>query len=101
MPRNTSAARAADCSAIENQRDIMRAAFTLLKNQRSGRSGGQNPLADWPFGPARKDLGDWMDFSLLPDYDAVSKYFYFSVSGGSMPRRTEFPSNFLPRARRS
>jgi hypothetical protein len=26
---------------------------------------------------------DWADFSLLPDYDAVSKYFYLSVFGGS------------------
>jgi len=29
-----------------------------------------------------KSFRDWMDFSLLPDYDQVSKYFYFSVYGG-------------------
>jgi hypothetical protein len=28
-------------------------------------------------------LRDWMDFSLLPDYDQVSKYFYFSVYAGA------------------
>ena len=27
-------------------------------------------------------IGDWMDFSLLPDYEQVSKYFYLSVYGG-------------------
>jgi hypothetical protein len=30
-----------------------------------------------------KNFSDWMDFSLLPDYDLVSKYFYFSVFNGS------------------
>jgi hypothetical protein len=27
---------------------------------------------------------DWADFTLLPDYSAVSKYFYLSVMGGSV-----------------
>jgi hypothetical protein len=27
------------------------------------------------------DLSSWLDFSLLPDYDKISKYFYFSVGG--------------------
>ena len=30
-----------------------------------------------------KAVHDWVDFSLLPDYDQVSKYFYFSVYAGS------------------
>jgi hypothetical protein len=60
----------------ENQREIMRSAFTLLKNQ-SASNGGLDSMAALP-----KSFRDWMDFSLLPDYDAVSKYFYFSVFNG-------------------
>jgi hypothetical protein len=30
-----------------------------------------------------KKLKDWADFSLLPPYDMISKYFYFSVYAGS------------------
>jgi hypothetical protein len=61
----------------ENQREIMRSAFTLLKNQ-SSSDGGLNAMAAVP-----KGLRDWMDFSLLPDYSQVSKYFFFSVFNGS------------------
>ena len=32
--------------------------------------------------PPVRDLCNGMDFSRLPDYDPVAKYFYFSVSGG-------------------
>jgi hypothetical protein len=41
-------------------------------------AGGVNPMAALP-----KQFRDWMDFSLLPDFDPVSKYFYFSVYSGS------------------
>jgi hypothetical protein len=61
----------------ENQREIMRSAFTLLKNQ-STSNGGINAMAAVPIG-----VRDWMNFSLLPDYDQVSKYFFFSVFNGS------------------
>jgi hypothetical protein len=61
----------------ENQREIMRSAFTLLKNQ-AASDGGLDSMAALP-----KSLRDWMDFSLLPDYDQVSKYFFFSVFNGS------------------
>jgi hypothetical protein len=61
----------------ENQREIMRSAFTLLKNQPNG-SAGMSPMAALP-----PSFREWMDFSLLPDYDAVSKYFFFSVFNGS------------------
>ena len=29
------------------------------------------------------DLRAWLDFSLLPEFDKISKYFHFSVSGMS------------------
>jgi hypothetical protein len=61
----------------ENQRDVMRTTFTALKAASSDTVGQALPMI-FP-----KGLGDWMDFSLLPDYDLVSKYFYFSVFNGS------------------
>jgi hypothetical protein len=61
----------------QNQRETMRAAFTLLKNSSGNAPTAPNPLASLP-----KGISDWMDFSLLPDYDQVAKYFYMSVYGG-------------------
>jgi hypothetical protein len=29
------------------------------------------------------EIRDWLDFSLLPDYDQVSKYFYITVYAGN------------------
>ena len=51
----------------------MRAAFSQLKNS----AANDTAMTAFP-----KSLRDWMDFSLLPDYGQVSKYFYFSVYGG-------------------
>ena len=59
----------------ENQRETMRSAFKLLKN--SGTA--SNPLLVVP--PAFRD---WTDFSLLPEFDLVSKFFYLSVSGANV-----------------
>jgi hypothetical protein len=58
----------------ENQRESMRAAFKLLKG--SADSDGTMKM----FPPA---VRDWADFSLLPDYETVAKYFYLSVLGSS------------------
>jgi hypothetical protein len=63
----------------QNQREVLRSLFKTLKNQPSnGGSNGLNPMAALP-----KSVSDWLDFSLLPDYDQVSKYFYFSVFAGN------------------
>jgi hypothetical protein len=61
----------------QNQREIMRSAFTLMKNQPASAA-GMGSLAALP-----SSFRDWMDFSLLPDYGQVSKYFFFSVFNGS------------------
>ena len=61
----------------DNQREVMRATFGALKDFSEDSSNG-NPLAVLPQG-----LRDWMDFSLLPDFDTVSKYFYLSVFSAS------------------
>ena len=62
----------------ENQRETMRMLFTLFKGASDDSASGFTPLA-----VLTQSLSDWMDFSLLPDYDKVSKYFYFSVYSGS------------------
>jgi hypothetical protein len=59
----------------ENQRETLRLLFQQMKNA----SAPGNTAKMLP--PAWKD---WLDFSLLPDYDAVAKYFSLSVYGGSV-----------------
>ena len=60
--------------SYENQRETMRAAFKLLKASASG-DGSMRMLPPL--------FRDWTDFSLLPAYDTVAKYFYLSVFNGS------------------
>jgi hypothetical protein len=60
----------------QNQREVMRAAFMLFKSQ--GVAANPGPVMAMPQG-----MRDWMDSSLLPDYEQVSKYFFFSVFNGS------------------
>lgn len=75
----------------ENQRETLRALFAILKNQASGGANGTS-VAMLP-----KELQDWMDFSLLPDYDKVSKYFYFSVYGSRTTSEGISFKTFAPR----
>ena len=58
----------------QNQRETMRSSFKLLKDA----SAADSTMKMFP--PAMRE---WMDFSLLPDYDGVAKYFYLSVFGGN------------------
>ena len=61
-----------------NHRDTMRAFFaTMKKANYSGNPTGSGTVALLP-----AQIRDWLDFSLLPDFDSVSKYFYFTVYGG-------------------
>ncbi len=70
----------------QNQREVMRETFTALKNSSKDNPapGGANASSTLPFVSPEKIFSEWMDFSLLPDFDKVSKYFYFSVSSGSV-----------------
>ena len=63
----------------ENQGEQMRAFLAALKNDPNSLS-GDNPMLTGLWGGS---LGDWLEFSLLPDYDQVAKYFYFTVYSGS------------------
>ena len=71
--------------SYENQRETVRTAFATLKNSPaySAPSAGANAFSAMPFGSPEKIFGGWMDFSLLPDFDRIAKYFYFSVTSGS------------------
>jgi hypothetical protein len=47
---------------------------------------GDNLASLGPLGTALGSnfkLKDWVDLSLLPTFDKISKYFYFTVYGGS------------------
>jgi hypothetical protein len=58
----------------QNQRETMRSSFKLLKNASTLDSTTRM------FPPAFRE---WFDFSLLPDFDQVAKYFYISVYGAN------------------
>ncbi len=64
----------------------MRVAFETLKRD-SVAGTNSSPLATLPvalgMAGAQKNFKDWMDFSLLPAFDKVSKYFNFTVYSGS------------------
>jgi len=69
-----------------NYAEILRQTFDALK-QESGAAAsesGSAPLNDaLGISSPETSFTDWMDFALLPSFDRVSKYFYFSVYGGS------------------
>jgi hypothetical protein len=81
---------------FENQRETMRETFTALKNN-SSEAGSARALGALSFASPEKIFGDWLDFSLLPDYDKVSKYFYISVTSGSVTADGFSVKVFAPR----
>jgi hypothetical protein len=71
----------------ENESENMRTLFESLKSN-AGRATNSapsfNPLtASIPFASPEKSLKEWMDFSLLPGFDKVAKYFSYTVYAGS------------------
>ena len=70
----------------QNQAETMRATFQGLKKD-SGAATNALGLATLPgalgLASPEKNFKDWMDFSLLPAFDKVARYFYFTVYGGS------------------
>jgi hypothetical protein len=67
-----------------NESESMRVVFNVLKkSSASGDSlAGIGPIA-MAMGADESKFKDWIDLSLLPTFDKISKYFYFSVYGGS------------------
>jgi hypothetical protein len=72
--------------SYENEGDTLRAAFEAAKNDPGASTNGIGPSL-FPGLPGltgpEKNLGEWMDFSLLPAFDKVAQYFYFTVYAGS------------------
>jgi hypothetical protein len=70
----------------ENQADSMRFVFDSLRKSGSSTNADSNPLntlAAMGVNVPGQNMKDWLDFSLLPSFDKVVKYFSFSVYGGS------------------
>jgi len=70
----------------ENQAETMRTTFELLKKESGSASSGDPSSLSGALGMVGpgKILKEWLDFSLLPSFDKVSKYFGISVyAGGS------------------
>ena len=69
----------------ENHAETMRVVFeSLRKGSNSATNlGALNPIAG-ALGIASpdKDIKEWMDFSLLPPYEKIAKYFYFTIYSG-------------------
>jgi hypothetical protein len=70
----------------ENEADTMRAAFAAVTNDPGASANGIGPSV-FPGLPGitgpETNLKQWMDFSLLPAFDKVAQYFYFSACAGS------------------
>ncbi|HEU6448364.1 MAG TPA: hypothetical protein VFV23_08010 [Verrucomicrobiae bacterium] len=79
-----------------NQRETWRAIFKAKKDSPvlTPMSNVENNI---PFLNLQNGIRGWMDFSLLPDFDKVSKYFYISVSSGSMNNEGYTFKIFAPR----
>ena len=69
----------------ENQNETARQLFASLKlSVGETNRASTNPLTTaMPFAGPQKTFQEWMDFSLLPNFDLVAKYFGFTVFSGS------------------
>lgn len=70
----------------ENQSETMRVAFETMKNDfdKLGKLLSLAALKDKLSAAGQaKEIKDWFDFSLLPSFDRIAKYFYFVVYSGS------------------
>ncbi len=66
-----------------NDSETMRLLMNVLKkDSATGGLGGLAPIA-MAMGVNSSSIKDWIDTSLLPDYNQISKYFSFSVYTGS------------------
>ncbi len=69
---------------FNNHSEEMRATWTALKKESATLSDLLKNPALGPKTPAEKTkMNEWADFSLMPQYDSVAKYFHFSVYGGN------------------
>lgn len=69
----------------ENESETMRLLFASLRASKGDTNSASPSVlgSALPFASPEKQFRNWLDFSLLPDYDKVSRYFSFGVSAGS------------------
>jgi len=82
----------------QNQRELMRVLFTALKDDPSAGSSLLAPLNATPYATAGMNFNNLANFSLLPDYAQVAKYFSFTVYGGTATSEGLDLKFFDPRA---
>lgn len=64
---------------FENQTETTRALFEALRASAGTNSTSPGAVPGFSNFPGADNIKDWMDFSLLPPFDSVSKYFGISV----------------------
>lgn len=68
---------------FKNEVEQMRATVTALKSENATLSDlMKTPTASARTPEEEKKIDDWADFSLLPPFETISKYFHYSVYGG-------------------
>jgi hypothetical protein len=74
----------------EDQKETQREQFELLKKMSASKDGekpdeasGMTPIPE-SFGMAlpQQSIKEWFDYSLLPPFDTIAKYYSFIVIGG-------------------
>jgi hypothetical protein len=80
-----------------NDTETMRALIKVLKKEAASATGTDSfSMVAMAAGINADKMKDWLDFSLLPEFDQVSKYFSFSVySGAATPEGIVFKA-FAP-----
>jgi hypothetical protein len=69
---------------FENENQAMRPVFEVIRKQPLSLQDFLGvPLPPSVGGDQVESLRQWTDFSLLPSFDTLSKYFYFSIYSGS------------------
>ena len=72
--------------AYENQVETARRAFDIFRKlaETADKDKESDPVASMmPFARPEKTMKEWLDFSLLPPFDKVAKYFHMNVGTAS------------------
>ncbi len=80
----------------DNYLETMKSMFELFK---AGGGSIEKLLADAPLGgrtDVDENLKEWFDFALLPPFEKVEKYFYYTVFAGGADERGFSARLFLP-----
>ena len=71
--------------AYENSSEMTRVWLESVKQSADNFGKGMPLLANLPGDmTSQKSIQEWFDFSRLPSFDKISKYFYFSVCSGAV-----------------